>query len=117
MARKDSRGRWTIKIIDFGMATYKTTKAPLTFPKRMHTYLQQRHPHVPSDYFRSGLCAPSTDVFAIGYLAKTLSKVICRSSCLTLLGLACMRDQPTHRPSLNQLQKDVADLMELETSE
>ncbi len=39
MASKDSRSRWNIKIVDFGMATYKTDKAPLTFPKRMHTYM------------------------------------------------------------------------------
>ncbi len=116
MVTKDSKGSWKIRIIYFGMATYKTTKAPLTFPKIMHAYLQKHHPHVPFEYFSSGLCAPSTDVFAIGYLVQRVSKVICRSSYLRLLGVACMRSQPTHRPSLKQLQKDVAELIELERS-
>ncbi len=115
MASKDSRSRWNIKVIDFGMATYKTDKAPLTFPKRMHTYMHERHPHVPLDYFSSGVCAPSTDVFAIGYIADMVSKVICRSSSLRLLAKACMQVIPTHRPSLKQLLKNVTELMEMES--
>ncbi len=32
MARKDSEGLWKIQLIDFGLATYKSSKACLTFP-------------------------------------------------------------------------------------
>ncbi len=110
MARKNADSKWNICLIDFGLATYKSNKARLTFPKEKHINLQAEHPHMPMEYFSQSLCGPKTDIYAIGFLASHMSK----DNNLKMAVKACMHPQYKLRPSAEQLQHDLAFLIEME---
>ncbi len=114
MARKDVEGKWNVHLIDFGMASYRSAKASLTFPRKMHIRLSARFPHMPMEYFSLGTCGQSTDVYAIGHLASTTAQVLCPNKYLKRVGMICMNPCHTERPDLEQVQKVLVNLMELE---
>ncbi len=110
MTRKDGEGRCTINLIDFGLATYKSTKARQTYPKEKSISLQATYPHMPLEYFSQGICGPKTDIYAMGFLAFHMSTDIN----LKLAAKACMNLIPNLRPSAEEFQQDVACLIEME---